>query len=145
MESGRFYFSQALFVLSSPPSALSDPESDGESSAYLQCITYADIGLKGCGGAMTTFWWRLVDEPGAFPPELLVALLPIPPCRVGRKVPAGSHLERLRDSDGRGRRRSTPRCGRLELPRRGQSRTWDWRIFVLYEIGIRLAKSRRLH
>ena len=58
-----------LFDVISSRSALSGPGNDGQRFFHLQSIIHTDIGREEFGKGMTAFWRKIVDEPGAFPPE----------------------------------------------------------------------------
>ena len=61
--------SEVLVAVIGSRSVLSGPEKDGQRFAHLQSIIHTDVGREEFGRGMTAFWRRIVDEPGAFPPE----------------------------------------------------------------------------
>ena len=83
------YASEVLFDVISSRSALSGPGNDGQRFAHLQSIIHTDAGREEFGRGMTTSWWRIVDEPDAFPPELWQLFLQSILTALEGKVPAG--------------------------------------------------------
>ena len=63
------YASEVLFDVISSRNALAGPGNDGQRFSHLQSIIHTDIGREEFGKGMTAFWWKIIDEPDAFPPE----------------------------------------------------------------------------
>ena len=63
------FASEVLFDVISSRSALSGPGNDDQRFSHLQSIILANIGREESGKGVTAFWWRIVDEPDAFPVE----------------------------------------------------------------------------
>ena len=63
------YASDVLFDIISSRRALSGSGSDGQRFSDQQSIIHTDIGREEFEKGMTAFWWKIIDEPDAFPPE----------------------------------------------------------------------------
>lgn len=64
---GDEYTSQVLFDIIGSRSAVSGLGNDGRRFEHLQFAIHTNIGRKEVGKGMTAFWWRVVDNPNAFP------------------------------------------------------------------------------
>ena len=83
------YASEVLFDVISSRNALAGPGNDGQRFSHLQSIIHTDIGREEFGKGMTAFWWKIIDEPDAFPPEFWQLFLQSSFIAFRGKMPAG--------------------------------------------------------